>query len=92
MARTDEAWVQDILSAIDDIRGDTAGLDFAGFAAKPTIVRSVPRWVRPRSPLAGLGQTQVFVAKTSFAVILVSNDMVESSRMLIQSKSHACLD
>jgi uncharacterized protein with HEPN domain len=42
MARTDDAWVRDIISAILDIRADTAGLDFAAFAARPTIVRSVP--------------------------------------------------
>ncbi|HVC61796.1 MAG TPA: HepT-like ribonuclease domain-containing protein [Acetobacteraceae bacterium] len=41
MARTDDEWVQDIISAIADIRADTTGLDFAAFAAKPTIVRSV---------------------------------------------------
>lgn len=41
MARADDAWVQDIMSAIADIRADTAGLDYAAFAARPTIVRSV---------------------------------------------------
>ncbi len=41
MARSDEAWVQDILSAIADIRADTAGMDFTSFAAQPAIVRSV---------------------------------------------------
>jgi uncharacterized protein with HEPN domain len=41
MARSDDEWVQDIISAIADIRADTIGLDFATFAAKPTIVRSV---------------------------------------------------
>jgi uncharacterized protein with HEPN domain len=41
MARTDDAWVRDIIAAIADIRADTAGLDFAMFAARPTIVRSV---------------------------------------------------
>ncbi len=41
MARSDDAWVQDIIAAIADIRADTAGLDFAAFAANPTIVRSV---------------------------------------------------
>ena len=41
MARTDEEWVRDIISAIADIRADTAGLDFAAFAARPVIVRSV---------------------------------------------------
>lgn len=41
MARSDAAWVQDILSAIADIRADTAGMDFTSFAAQPAIVRSV---------------------------------------------------
>jgi uncharacterized protein with HEPN domain len=41
MARSDAAWVRDIVSAIADIRADTTGLDFAAFAARPTIVRSV---------------------------------------------------
>jgi uncharacterized protein with HEPN domain len=41
MARSDDAWVRDIISAIADIRADTVGLDFAAFAARPTIVRSV---------------------------------------------------
>jgi uncharacterized protein with HEPN domain len=41
MARTDDEWVRDIISAIADIRADTAGLDFAAFAARPTIMRSV---------------------------------------------------
>jgi uncharacterized protein with HEPN domain len=41
MARSDEQWVHDILSAIADIRADTMGLDFAAFAAQPTRVRSV---------------------------------------------------
>ena len=41
MARTDDAWVRDIVSAIADIRADTAGLNFAAFAARPAIVRSV---------------------------------------------------
>lgn len=41
MARTDAEWIQDIVSTIADIRADTIGLDFAAFAAKPTIVRSV---------------------------------------------------
>lgn len=41
MARSDDEWVQDIISAVQDIREDTDGLDFAAFAAKPTIVRSV---------------------------------------------------
>ena len=41
MARADEEWVQDIVSAVADIRADTVGMDFASFSAKPTIVRSV---------------------------------------------------
>ena len=41
MARSDEAWLQDIVSAIANIRADTHGLNFAAFAANPTIVRSV---------------------------------------------------
>jgi len=41
MARGDEAWVEDINSAVADIRTDTAGMDFAAFSAKPVIVRSV---------------------------------------------------
>jgi uncharacterized protein with HEPN domain len=41
MARSDEDWVQDIVSAVADIRADTTGMDFASFAAKPAIVRSV---------------------------------------------------
>ncbi len=41
MARPDSEWVQDIVTAIGDIRSDTLGLDYAGFAADPTIVRSV---------------------------------------------------
>jgi uncharacterized protein with HEPN domain len=41
MARSDDDWVQDIISAIGDIRTDTVGLDLAAFAARPTIIRSV---------------------------------------------------
>jgi uncharacterized protein with HEPN domain len=41
MARNDEEWVQDIVSAVADIGADTADKDFASFAAKPAIVRSV---------------------------------------------------
>jgi uncharacterized protein with HEPN domain len=41
MARTDREWVHDIITAITDIRSDTAGLDYAGFAMQPTVVRSV---------------------------------------------------
>ncbi len=33
MARGDKEWVEDILSAVTDIRADTAGMDFAAFAA-----------------------------------------------------------
>jgi hypothetical protein len=35
MARTDDEWVQDIISAIADIRTDTTGLDFAAFDLHP---------------------------------------------------------
>jgi len=41
MARSDEEWVEDIVSAVADIRADTAGIDLTAFAAKPVIVRSV---------------------------------------------------
>lgn len=41
MARSDEAWVQDIVSAIADTRADTVSTDFTSFAANPAIVRSV---------------------------------------------------
>lgn len=41
MARSDDEWVRDILAAIADIRTDTAGMDYAAFAARPSIVRSV---------------------------------------------------
>lgn len=41
MARSDDAWLQDIMAAITDIRSDTSGMDFATFAANPTVVRSV---------------------------------------------------
>ena len=41
MARSDEEWVADIVSAIADIRVDTAGLDLMAFSAKPVVVRSV---------------------------------------------------
>jgi uncharacterized protein with HEPN domain len=41
MARSDDAWLRDIVSAIADIRSDTDGLDFVAFAANPIIVRSV---------------------------------------------------
>jgi uncharacterized protein with HEPN domain len=41
MARSDGDWVRNILSAIGDIRTDTAGIDFARFANNPTVMRSV---------------------------------------------------
>ncbi|MFO1028344.1 MAG: HepT-like ribonuclease domain-containing protein [Acetobacteraceae bacterium] len=41
MARSDAEWVQDILTAIADIRADTLGMNYAAFAAQPSIVRSV---------------------------------------------------
>ena len=41
MARSDAESQQDIVSAIADIRADTLGTDFAAFAARPAIVRSV---------------------------------------------------
>ena len=41
MARSYEEWVDDIVSAVADIRADTTGMDFAAFAASPAIVRSV---------------------------------------------------
>jgi uncharacterized protein with HEPN domain len=41
MARADEEWVDDIVSAVADIRADTAGMDLAAFSAQPVIVRSV---------------------------------------------------
>jgi uncharacterized protein with HEPN domain len=41
MARSDDAWVADIVSVIADIRADTQGMDFAAFAAHPTVTRSV---------------------------------------------------
>src|ERR1700693_1341248 len=41
MARGDKEWVENIISAVTDIRADTAGMDFAAFAVKPVIVRSV---------------------------------------------------
>jgi uncharacterized protein with HEPN domain len=40
MARGDEEWVADIISAIADIRADTACMDFAAFSAMPVVVRS----------------------------------------------------
>jgi uncharacterized protein with HEPN domain len=42
MARGDEEWVEDIVSAVADIRADTAGMDFAMFSANQTTVRAVP--------------------------------------------------
>ena len=41
MARSSQQRVEDILTAIADIRADTDGLDFTSFAARPVIVRSV---------------------------------------------------
>jgi uncharacterized protein with HEPN domain len=41
MARGDKEWVDDILSAIADIRADTVGMDFAAFSGRPVVVRSV---------------------------------------------------
>ena len=41
MPRSDHEWVADIIAAVSDIRDDTTGMDFAAFAAKPSIVRSV---------------------------------------------------
>jgi uncharacterized protein with HEPN domain len=41
MAHRDKEWVADILFAIADIRADTAGMDFAAFAADPSTVRAV---------------------------------------------------
>ena len=41
MARSDSEWVQDIITAIADIRADTSDLDYVAFATQPTIVRSV---------------------------------------------------
>jgi uncharacterized protein with HEPN domain len=41
MARSDDEWVRDILTAIADIRGDTLGMEFPAFAANPPIIRSV---------------------------------------------------
>ena len=41
MARTDNEWIEDILTAIADIRADTAGLDATSFATRPTTIRSV---------------------------------------------------
>lgn len=41
MRRGNEGGVLDIVAAIGDIRADTAGMDFAGFEASPTVGRSV---------------------------------------------------
>jgi uncharacterized protein with HEPN domain len=41
MARGDKEWVEDTIAAVTDIRADTYGMDFAAFAAKPVVVRSV---------------------------------------------------
>ena len=40
MARGDREWVDDIISAIADIRADTASTDFATFAAMPANARN----------------------------------------------------
>ncbi|MDR3523624.1 MAG: DUF86 domain-containing protein [Acetobacteraceae bacterium] len=41
MARSDDSWLQDIITAISHIRSDTDGLGFDAFAANQTVVRSV---------------------------------------------------
>lgn len=41
MARSDGEWIDDILTAIADIRADTAGMDYPAFARNPMVVRSV---------------------------------------------------
>jgi uncharacterized protein with HEPN domain len=41
MVRTDQDRIGDILSAIADIRADTAGMDFVTFSRTPVVVRSV---------------------------------------------------
>lgn len=41
MARSDREWLKDILTAITDIRADTAGMDHASFSRNATVVRSV---------------------------------------------------
>jgi uncharacterized protein with HEPN domain len=41
MARSDQEWVGDILAAIDDIRADTAGMDFGAFSQNFIVIRSV---------------------------------------------------
>jgi uncharacterized protein with HEPN domain len=41
MARSDPEWIEDIPSAIADIRADTLGMDFAAFATRPATIRSV---------------------------------------------------
>ena len=41
MARDEQEWIRDILTAIADIRADTLGSDFAAFSVKPAVIRSV---------------------------------------------------
>ncbi len=41
MARGDPEWIGDVLAAIDDIRADTAGMDFPAFSQNPVVIRSV---------------------------------------------------
>ncbi len=41
MGRSEQDRIGDILTAIADIRADTAGMDFARFSQNPTIIRSV---------------------------------------------------
>jgi uncharacterized protein with HEPN domain len=41
MARTEQERIEDILTAIADIRADTSGMDYAAFSQKPAVVRSV---------------------------------------------------
>jgi uncharacterized protein with HEPN domain len=41
MARSDDERIADILAAIADIRGDTAGMNFDRFSRSPAIIRSV---------------------------------------------------
>lgn len=42
MARSDFRRAQDILTAIADIRSDTADLSYARFSQSPTVIRSAP--------------------------------------------------
>jgi len=41
MARSEQEWIEDILTAVADIRADTMGMDFAAFSGNPAIIRSV---------------------------------------------------